>query len=69
MFKKFKFSFRKRSIANLNPKIQQENNYDPVCGMLATGDFFVINDQEHDYYFCSEYCRIKFADDPSAYIK
>jgi len=69
MFKNFKFSFKKKRPAGLGAKIPAGDNHDPVCGMLATGDFFVINYQEQDYYFCSEYCKVKFIAGPSSYVK
>jgi Cu+-exporting ATPase len=42
---------------------------DPVCGMVVSPDSqlnFVY--REHDYRFCSEACREKFKNDPTAYV-
>jgi Cu+-exporting ATPase len=43
---------------------------DPVCGMMVDPHAGKPTQQfrGHDYYFCSEGCRIKFAKDPERYL-
>ncbi len=43
---------------------------DPVCGMMVDPHAGKPTEQfrGHDYYFCSEGCRGKFAKDPERYL-
>jgi P-type Cu+ transporter len=42
---------------------------DPVCHMDVTRSSpFSHRFKGHDYYFCSEHCRVKFKQDPRAYL-
>ena len=43
---------------------------DPVCGMEVSADKAAAK-EEYDgitYYFCSQYCRDEFVQDPAAYV-
>lgn len=40
---------------------------DPVCGM-SVNDMIKTEYQNNPYYFCSEYCKQQFDEDPAAYV-
>ena len=45
------------------------NLKDPVCSMDVTEESEHHHHHAHkDYYFCSEYCLLKFKDDPEQYL-
>ena len=46
----------------------KSRNYDPVCGMEATRDFFSIRYHGKNYYFCSQYCKSQFEIRPNEYL-
>ena len=47
-----------------------ENLKDPVCGMDVTENSEHHSHYRHkDYYFCSEYCLLKFKEDPANFLK
>ena len=47
---------------------QANNRHDPVCGMEATSDYFLVQFQGKNYYFCSEYCKDQFEMRPDEYL-
>lgn len=49
-------------------KTKDQSHYDPVCGMEATSDFFFIQYQGKNYYFCSDYCKSQFEMRPDEYL-
>ena len=42
---------------------------DPICGMdVTTESEHHLQHNHHDYYFCSSYCKDKFAASPETYL-
>ena len=68
MKNKVKSLIRKIKQFSYGTRMENRNYYDPVCGMEATGDYFLIQYQGKKYYFCSEYCKNQFEISPNEYL-
>ncbi len=57
-------------VSKFNARIRRGyRRWDPVCGMQATGDFFVSTYRGIHYFFCSEPCQQKFEANPSLFAQ
>jgi len=64
MENKIKSLIKKISRFGYDVKLKNQKNIDPVCGMEAVSDFFKSEYKDKTYYFCSEYCKKQFDENP-----
>ncbi|HLD86059.1 MAG TPA: YHS domain-containing protein, partial [Patescibacteria group bacterium] len=68
MTKRFKRFWAK--VSKFSTKIRRGyRRWDPVCGMQASGEFFMTTYRGVRYFFCSEPCQIKFEANPASFAQ
>ncbi|MHB8871475.1 MAG: YHS domain-containing protein [Candidatus Doudnabacteria bacterium] len=67
MHHKIKSLIKKITKSGYFVKSANVGHKDPVCGMTVN-DLIKVEHQDKPYYFCSDYCKEQFKEDPSAYV-